>query len=206
MSDQVTAILVADDDPQVRGIVGAVLRNSGYEVVEACDGLEALRIARERRFDLIVSDVIMPGMRGPDLVRALRGPAEGLCRCLLISGYTDEKDCPGVPLLHKPFTAKELLGRVRQVLDMDWAACERERLEALWRAKASAARDRLKAATGSAAVTADELRARALPSPDGETAFRRAAAAEKDAAQEYHRVLKILRELMRDGKFPDEES
>jgi CheY-like chemotaxis protein len=65
-------ILVADDTANGRELVKAVLSNSGYEVLEACDGAEALALARELRPDLIILDLHMPGLDGFGVVQALR--------------------------------------------------------------------------------------------------------------------------------------
>jgi CheY-like chemotaxis protein len=68
-------ILVCDDDPSLRELVRAVL-GTRYEFVEAADGLEALALARELRPDLIVLDVMLPGLSGIDVLEALRGDVE----------------------------------------------------------------------------------------------------------------------------------
>src|SRR5262245_47037281 len=66
------SVLVADDDALVRKALGRMLESSGYEVVTAADGAEALQLAAERAFDAIVTDLAMPGRSGTDLLRALR--------------------------------------------------------------------------------------------------------------------------------------
>jgi two-component system, chemotaxis family, chemotaxis protein CheY len=66
------SILVVDDTRSMRKMVAAVLAGAGYEVAEAGDGVEALDLARERRFDLVVTDHNMPRMDGVTLVRELR--------------------------------------------------------------------------------------------------------------------------------------
>ena len=67
-----TTILVADDRPTGRELVRTVLENSGYTVIEASDGLEALRCARETRPDLIILDIHMPGRDGFQVIEELR--------------------------------------------------------------------------------------------------------------------------------------
>jgi two-component system chemotaxis response regulator CheY len=67
------SILVVDDTRSMRKMVAAVLEQAGYEVAEAGDGVEALDIAKGRRFDLVVTDHNMPRMDGVTLVRELRG-------------------------------------------------------------------------------------------------------------------------------------
>ena len=82
------SILVVDDTRSMRKMVAAVLQGAGYEVAEAGDGVEALELARERVFDLVVTDHNMPRMDGVTLVRELRSlpnydpvaPASRACR------------------------------------------------------------------------------------------------------------------------------
>ena len=66
------SILVVDDTRSMRKMVAAVLQGAGYEVAEAGDGIEALDLAKGRRFDLVVTDHNMPRMDGVTLVRELR--------------------------------------------------------------------------------------------------------------------------------------
>jgi two-component system chemotaxis response regulator CheY len=70
------SILVVDDTRSMRKMVAAVLEQAGYEVAEAGDGVEALDIAKGRRFDLVVTDHNMPRMDGVTLVSELRGIAD----------------------------------------------------------------------------------------------------------------------------------
>lgn len=110
-------ILVVDDDPRIRAMTAAALVAHGHDVIEAESGDAAL--ARlEADTQLLVSDVLMPGMRGPDLARAARARLPQL-RVLFISG--DVGDTPraafdGAPLLAKPFTAAALAEAVVQVM------------------------------------------------------------------------------------------
>jgi len=116
-------VLVAEDDPMVRSLVRQVLEGAGYSVLEAPDGDAALGICRQSRgIDLVLSDVMMPGMIGPDLVVRIREifPA---CRELYMSGYAGELSAPSrgaaksLVLLQKPFGREALLQRVREALD-----------------------------------------------------------------------------------------
>ncbi len=117
-------VLVIEDEPAVRRIVERVLGARGYRIVVAANAEEALRIAQpaSARFDLVVSDVVMPGIGGPALVERLRERHPGV-RVLFMSGYTDFEDAPTVPelsevaFLQKPFTAQMLAHAVRSVLD-----------------------------------------------------------------------------------------
>ncbi len=68
-------VLIADDKPQGRELVRTVLENHGYKVIEACDGEEALRIARESQPDLIILDLHMPILDGFGVIEDLRRDA-----------------------------------------------------------------------------------------------------------------------------------
>jgi PAS domain S-box-containing protein len=116
-------ILIVEDEPSVRrlGVLG--LRSLGYTVLEAANAAEALRIAAtEHGIALVVSDVIMPGMRGPELAARMR-KLRPKARVLLTSGHTDApegfRDAEGnpIPFVSKPFTPDRLAHKVRAVLD-----------------------------------------------------------------------------------------
>ncbi len=116
-------ILVAEDEAPVRRVVERVLRGAGYRVFVASNGHEALAMAQTLpHLDLLLTDVVMPGMGGADLARQLTASRPDL-RVIFASGYSgDSLVRIGVregrfPYLDKPFTAEALLARVRQVLD-----------------------------------------------------------------------------------------
>ena len=113
-------VLLVEDEVAVRELVERILRRDGFEVTSAPDALVALRTANSAGpFDLLISDVVMPGMSGIELARELRALRPEL-RVLLISGYTEEAVGRVGPdrleLLSKPFTADELLARIRTIL------------------------------------------------------------------------------------------
>ncbi|HVW00123.1 MAG TPA: response regulator [Planctomycetaceae bacterium] len=118
------AVLVVEDEGGVRGLVCRILRSGGYDVLEARDGVEALLLCedRNRSIQLLVSDLVMPAMSGPELARRASEHRPEL-KVLYISGYMDAEQIPpeladsGVPLLQKPFSPQELLRRVRELLD-----------------------------------------------------------------------------------------
>jgi CheY-like chemotaxis protein len=115
-------VLVVEDDPMVRAVTTRALVSGGYRVLVAGEGAEALKLARQQRVDLVVSDVVMPGLDGPTLVKALRAESPSL-RALLVSGYTHDVledhdvEASGLQFLTKPFTGQGLLTKVRAVLD-----------------------------------------------------------------------------------------
>ncbi len=117
------SILVAEDDPAVYTFVTTILTEAGYRVRATRSGTEALQILlEENHIDLLLSDVIMPGMRGPDVVRELR-KKDRCPQVLFISGYSDDTledirhDKETVWFLAKPFSATELLEQVRRALN-----------------------------------------------------------------------------------------
>ncbi|HEU4557995.1 MAG TPA: PAS domain S-box protein [Longimicrobium sp.] len=113
-------VLLVEDEDAVRGVVREALRLSGYEVLEARGGAEALTLAEgyPGAIHLLLSDVVMPGLDGPETARrvlALHPEA----RVLYLSGHPagDGLDDSGAELLHKPVSPDALARRVREVLD-----------------------------------------------------------------------------------------
>ncbi len=83
-------VLVVDDDEGIQRFAGRVLRQAGYDVVTASDGLEAIRVVETQpRFDLFVLDVMMPGMRGDELARRLHDRDPSI-KVLYFTGYADQ--------------------------------------------------------------------------------------------------------------------
>jgi two-component system, cell cycle sensor histidine kinase and response regulator CckA len=114
-------VLVAEDEETIRRLVTQVLSRSGYTVHVAASGDEALALLeRERSVDLLLTDVVMPGMSGPDLARAATATNPAL-RVLYTSGYASEPDeafeDPDVEFIGKPFSPQALVAKVREVLD-----------------------------------------------------------------------------------------
>jgi CheY-like chemotaxis protein len=115
-------ILVVDDDPDVRTIVRRMLEKLGYLTGEASSGTEALSIASAQPLDLILTDVVMPGMNGFELAKRLK-TGEIEVPILFMSGQLDHPTLrldnlpPGSPLISKPFVTGTLGIKVRQVLD-----------------------------------------------------------------------------------------
>ena len=119
-------ILVVEDDRMIRVAVSRVLRGSGYQVLEAATGREALDIAstHEDTIHLLLTDVVMPRMSGRALAEQLLLSRPGI-EVLYITGYTANAIVRhgilerGVDLLHKPFTPQQLLAVVRQILGLE---------------------------------------------------------------------------------------
>jgi PAS domain S-box-containing protein len=117
-------VLLVEDEPEVRRLVERLLRMNGYAVVSAPGPAEALAAVRagQEGVDVLVTDVVMPGMNGRELARALASRVPGL-RVLYMSGYTDAAIAqqgilePGTAFLSKPFTPDGLARKLREVLD-----------------------------------------------------------------------------------------
>ncbi len=119
-------ILVVEDTPAVRGVIRKVLEEWGYRVLEAAEGESALALVREgkNKIDLLILDLVMPGMNGRDLYGAIRAMRPE-SKALFISGYTSdvigEKGLlqENMEFIEKPISAAVLLKRVRSVLDAE---------------------------------------------------------------------------------------
>ena len=113
-------ILVVDDDPKTVSLVKLYLESEGHKVLCAYDGLEALRLAREERPNLIVLDLMLPGMDGLEVCRTLR--TESDVPVIMLTAKTTESDkLTGLDLgaddyVTKPFSPRELAARIKVVL------------------------------------------------------------------------------------------
>lgn len=118
-----TKILAVDDSTSMRQMVGFTLKSSGFEVVEAADGVEALKIAKSQSFDLVISDVNMPNMDGITLVKELRTLADYkfIPILMLTTESSTEKKQAGraagaTGWIVKPFNPDQLLATVNKVI------------------------------------------------------------------------------------------
>jgi len=116
-------VLLVEDERMVRDLASRVLRGHGYRVLLASNATEALQVAREHagEIDLLLTDVVMPGLPGPELAARLETVRPGL-RVLYMSGYADDSVArlgaeEGISFLPKPFSGQALAARVREVLD-----------------------------------------------------------------------------------------
>ena len=116
-------VLLVEDEEMVRVLARRVLTESGYTVLEAAGGAEAVELAAEHPgpVDLLLTDVVMPGMSGRELADRLR-PLRPEMRVLYTSGYTDDAivrrgiSASGTAFVAKPFTPDSLARKVREVL------------------------------------------------------------------------------------------
>jgi DNA-binding response OmpR family regulator len=116
-------VLIADDDPDIRDLVGFRLERAGCNVIRAADGEEALRLAEQNPPDVCVLDVMMPKLDGLGVTRALRGSSstERVPVVLLTARAADDDvtrgfDAGADDYLRKPFSPQELASRVERVL------------------------------------------------------------------------------------------
>ncbi|KKK99590.1 hypothetical protein LCGC14_2631220, partial [marine sediment metagenome] len=118
-------ILLVEDEESLRGLAAKVLRKQGHTVIEAANGIEALETmaaSGQPEIDLLITDVIMPGMGGRELAGKLLEKYPGI-KVLYISGYTDNAIvhhgvlAEGVSFLPKPFSPISLAQKVRDTLD-----------------------------------------------------------------------------------------
>jgi two-component system phosphate regulon response regulator PhoB len=116
-------ILVVDDEPDITALVAYHLAKAGYRVSTAANGPEALRAAREERPDIVVLDLMLPGVPGYDVLAELRRRAETRdVGVILLTARRDEPDrIQGLTLgaddyLTKPFSPAELVLRVQALL------------------------------------------------------------------------------------------
>ncbi|MEO7038134.1 MAG: response regulator [Polyangiaceae bacterium] len=119
-------VMLVEDESQVRKLIDEVLRSRGYQVLSAKDGLEAIALQENyaNRIDLLITDVVMPGLGGRELANHVRA-ARPETKVLFISGYTDDAvlrngvTAPGIGFLPKPFALEDLLHSVRALLDAE---------------------------------------------------------------------------------------
>jgi signal transduction histidine kinase len=117
-------VLLVEDEESVRAVTSEILQSNGYKVIEAQDGQQAIRVFKRHRgvIDLLLTDVVMPHMKGPELASHLVQLEPGL-KVIYMSGYNEEAilgqrfgEGESV-LIHKPFSPQTLAGKVRHVLD-----------------------------------------------------------------------------------------
>ena len=117
-------VLLVDDEPMVRDLGNEILRSYGYQVILACDGLEALEIYESRGadIDLVVLDLLMPKLGGKDTLTGLK-KLDPAIKVIICSGYGSRKNglqqmmASGINVVQKPFKPEELVSAIRQVLD-----------------------------------------------------------------------------------------
>ena len=117
-------LLIADDDPEILTLLSLRLSKKGYAVIEAADGIQTLRLARDQRPDLVILDVMMPGKNGWEVARELRSDPElrgiGIVMLTAIGEKVNELTSPlygADEYVDKPFDFADLEARLRKVLE-----------------------------------------------------------------------------------------
>jgi two-component system cell cycle sensor histidine kinase/response regulator CckA len=114
-------ILLVEDEDMVRAVAERALSRAGYEVIACADGESGLStIGRDDSFDIVVSDVVMPGMDGPTMARSIRQQLPDI-PVLFMSGYAEENlrneiDIPNMHFIAKPFSVQAISDKVGAVM------------------------------------------------------------------------------------------
>ena len=120
---ETAVILVVDDNPSMAKTLADILGIKGFEVHAAYSGLEALAILQSQPVDILLTDVVMPDMNGPELYRKLLASHQDI-KSLYMSGYTNNAIVhhgvidEGINFIQKPFTVKELSKKIDAILSM----------------------------------------------------------------------------------------
>jgi signal transduction histidine kinase/ActR/RegA family two-component response regulator len=115
-------ILLVEDDPRVRSATVDALEDLDYEPIACGSGAEAIDTFKRQEFDLVITDVIMPEMTGPELIRHLKATHDREFSVLFVTGYVGEGECDDLrshDLLRKPFTVGALASAVAAALTRD---------------------------------------------------------------------------------------
>ncbi len=117
------AILVVDDDPEMRALLLDVLHNEGYDVAEATDGAQAVLALRAREFEIILMDKNMPGPSGLDLLPGLRRvcPRSQIIMMTAfgdVPSYMEAVEKGAVEYLFKPFRMEEMMAAIRKAMEL----------------------------------------------------------------------------------------
>ena len=116
-------VLAVDDSATIRTSISFVLKQAGYEVVEAIDGVDGLDKAKADNFNLVITDINMPNMDGIEMIKQLRG-TEGYKFIPIIALTTENQDTKmqegkaagATGWLVKPFTSEKLLAIVKKII------------------------------------------------------------------------------------------
>jgi DNA-binding response OmpR family regulator len=116
-------VLIADDDPDILELVSLTLERDGYDVAQARNGEEALRIASERQIHLAVLDLMMPGIDGYEVTRRLRaGTTDDRLPILILSAFAEDRQAAQAlaagadAYMRKPFSPRELLAKASSLI------------------------------------------------------------------------------------------
>ena len=129
-------VLVADDEAHILNVLSYKLQNAGFEVISACDGQEALELARSEHPDLLLVDYQMPGLNGLEVCMQLRdGPEAQRIPAIMLTARgldvdQDELDRAGISvIMPKPFSPREVLSCVEELLSHEDAPAPTEEVQ-----------------------------------------------------------------------------
>jgi CheY-like chemotaxis protein len=111
-------ILVVDNEPRSRRNVAYFLREEGYDVDEADDGVTALELLEKKRFDLMICDVVMPRLSATDVIDRMKSSPISIA-IILITAHPDllaQKGLGHFPCFTKPFNLYDVLRKVREMV------------------------------------------------------------------------------------------
>ena len=115
-------VLLAEDDDAVRTLISTILSEAGYNVYEACDGLEAIDSLKKRRYDVLLTDYHMPKMDGLELLDLAQAmwpelPVILATSDLLLTEHSGQGLLePAYAILEKPFDRSDLLNKIRSAV------------------------------------------------------------------------------------------
>ncbi|MFO7979629.1 MAG: response regulator [Candidatus Aminicenantes bacterium] len=116
-------ILIVDDDPEILRLLASRLKNSGYDVVSASDGESGLKKAITKKPDLVLLDIIMPGLNGFEVCKRLKeNDKTKLIPVIMLTALAGEKDLSkgleegAVCFITKPFSAEDLLHKIKTAM------------------------------------------------------------------------------------------
>lgn len=134
MGKQKASILVVDDEKIIHESCGRILREEGYEVETALSGQEALQKMKEKHYDLVLSDIKMPGMDGVETLEKMKKEVPDIT-VVMFTGYSsvatarDSMKLGAFDYLPKPFTPEELLAVVKKAIDKEMKARQKRERE-----------------------------------------------------------------------------
>jgi two-component system cell cycle response regulator CpdR len=114
-------ILLAEDDDSLRAFLSRALQRAGYDVTACADGEEALAALGDHRWDLLLTDIVMPGVDGIEVARQAAAQQEGL-RIMFITGFAavalaaGDRTPPGSRVLAKPVHLREIVAEVERMV------------------------------------------------------------------------------------------
>jgi CheY-like chemotaxis protein len=115
---EMARVLIVDDDLSILQVVKMILERSGFTTLSADNGPEALRLLQAHNIDVLLTDLVMPGMGGSELIEEARKRNPDLSVCCMTAHIPFvDPDLVRVPIISKPFAPSELVSAIRHVLE-----------------------------------------------------------------------------------------